>query len=446
MTSDTPPAPAADDATEAPFPPPTAAESSSARPRESQRIVGLDVARGFALLGIFLVNIDFMSLPVGATELIPEGKGDGLAWLFVEMFCEGKFYPLFSMLFGAGLILQKRNVEGRGAAFTPLYLRRLLFLSGFGLFHGLFLWYGDILFVYSFAGLLLLLASGFAGKTLLQISGLLWFGAVVVMASFAGLASIGSDENPFETSREAALETARNFELPEEILPIFAEGDIESKEWMAAEIGAYRDGPYLRTAGFRAVSFVFVSIITLFAGLDILAMFALGAALVKIGFFEEKGERWRTRLVGLAMLVGLPLSTASAVLPLAVQSYTGAVLSEVFRVVGGPILSLGYLSAALLLAQFGLFEKLLELLAAAGRMALTNYISQSLIGTFVMYSWGLGKFASVNGTERVLLVIVVFSCQLALSRFWLTRFRFGPLEWLWRSLTYWRRQPMLRTR
>lgn len=416
---------------------------AKAKPREAGRIAGLDVARGFALLGIFLVNIDFMSLPLGATELIPEGKSDGLAWLFVEMFCEGKFYPLFSLLFGAGLILQRRNVESRGAAFTPLYLRRLLFLSGFGLFHGLFIWYGDILFVYSFAGLLLLAASGFSGKTLLQIAGVLWLGAVVVMAGLGGLASIGSDENPYATSREEALRAAEEFELPEDILPLFSDGDIESTGWMAAEISAYRDGPYLRTAGLRAVSFIFVAILTLFAGLDILAMFSLGAALVKLGFFEQPGERWVPRLLGLAMLVGLPLSAASAVLPLASQSYTGAVLSEVFRVVGGPILSLGYLSAMLLLVQSGLFEKLLELLAAGGRMALTNYIGQSLIGTFVMYGWGLGRFATWSGTERLLFVLVVFMAQLALSRLWLSRFRFGPLEWLWRSLTYWSRQPMM---
>ena len=390
-----------------------------------------------------MVNIEFMAQPLGLSEFIPSGKGDGLAWLFVEMFCEGKFYPLFSLLFGMGLVLQMENVKAAGGSFVPLYLRRLFFLACIGLTHGFAIWFGDILFIYSVAGTLLLIASGLSGRWLLGISGVLWAMAALVMVGVSSLGALEGGDLSERPSREEMSARAAEVELPESILDIISEGDVESAEWIAAETSAFRDGPTLRSAGFRAASYFFAIFITLFAGLDILAMFALGAALVKLRLFDEEvGEIWVPRLLGAAMFIGMPLSALGAVLPLAVQTHGSVALAEGFRVIGGPFLSLGYLSAAILLVQADLFGRALELLAAAGRMALTNYLAQSVLATFVMYHWGLGKFGSFSGVERMLFVVTVFLAQLAFSRFWMTHFRFGPMEWIWRSLTYWKRQPL----
>ncbi len=419
--------------------------AAPAAPREQSRIDALDVARGFALLGIFLVNIDLMALPFGLIEARPAARADSAVWLFVSMFCEGKFYPLFSLLFGMGLALQRQNVLAAGGNFVPLYLRRLALLACFGLLHGLALWYGDILFVYSLAGLLLLAASPLPGRVLLGISGVLWVLGVLAVMSLVSIAALSGEGISGDTPREELLAEALATEVPEDLWETLGSGEIDSPEWLATEISAYRDGPATRAFGFRAVSFALSAGLVLFAGLDILAMFALGAALIRLGLFERtaSGELnpWFARFLAGAMLLGMPMAAASVILPVAMGPW-GDVLGQGLRVLGGPLLSLGYLSALTLALEANLLGRLLEHLAAAGRMALTNYLSQSLLATFVMYHWGLGQFGTWNGVERALLVLGIFIAQLFLSRLWLRHFRFGPLEWVWRSLTYLRRQPL----
>ncbi|REK00918.1 MAG: DUF418 domain-containing protein [Acidobacteria bacterium] len=434
---------------------------TAAAPRSpGDRLTGIDAARGFALLGIFLVNIDFMALPLGVITAPAGGSvAEVVARSFVAIFCEGKFYPLFSLLFGAGLVLQMRSVERRGGRFVPLYLRRLAVLAAIGLTHALLLWYGDILLMYAAVGVVVLAAVRLLGARGLAIAGV---AAWLLAGLLLGGLSMFEPPVPAEerASRDELLAEALAIELDESplrsLVTMVEQASsqstlVDEPQWMAAEIAAYRDGPYLQALGFRAMSFGFVFLVYLFGGaLDILAMFLLGAALCRWGLFDAggenaaRGEKWLLRLVGLAMLVGLPGSAFSHLAPDVVGGYLGNLLQEMLRVYCGPFLSAGMLAGLVLLARSGLARALVDALAAAGRMALSNYLLQTLIGTFVTYHWGLGMFGRLGALDRIWLVVGVFVAQVLLSQWWLQRFRFGPMEWLWRSATYWRRQPMRR--
>lgn len=424
--------------------------AASLAPRVSNRIEGLDVARGFALLGIFLVNIEFMAYPLGILETRPtEDVVDLGVWAFVRIFCEGKFYPLFSMLFGMGLMLQRQRVVARGRPFLPLYLRRLVVLSGLGLVHGLLIWYGDVLFVYSFAGFVLMLCSGLSGRVLLGIGGAFWGLGIIVVGSLALL--IPSD---MPDSREELLRDAASIEVdgpPLEFLfsSLGAEGPdgpsfngLEESPWVAAEIKAYREGSYFQAFGFRAMSFALLSVVVLMGGgLDILGMFFIGAGLVSLGLFREEGDGWPLRFVALALVIGIPVSAAGVVLPVYSPGGLGAGLGEIARILSGPMIALGYLGLWMLAGRSGLFRLARRALACTGRMALTNYLSQSVVATFVMYHWGLGQFGTWRLQDLAALVVGIYFVQLVVSSWWMERFRFGPLEWLWRSLTYGKLQP-----
>ncbi len=424
-------------------------------PRLAERIEGLDVARGFALLGIFLVNIDFMAYPLGILETRPkEDVVDLGVWAFVRIFCEGKFYPLFSMLFGMGLMLQRQRIVERGRPFVPLYLRRLVILCGLGLVHGLLIWYGDILFVYSFAGLVLMLCSGLSGRILVGVGCALWALGFLVVSSLGLL--MPSD---LPDSREELLIRAAAVQIEDAPLEyLFSTMDPEREEgtllhgpadppWIAAEMAAYREGPYFQAFGFRAMSFLLVSLLALLGGgLDILGMFFLGAGFVALGLFREEGEAWALRFVALALVVGIPVSAIGVVLPVYSPGGLGAGLGEGARILSGPVVALGYFGIWLLVGRLGMFAMVRRALASAGRMALSNYIAQSLVATFVMYHWGLGQFGTWRLQDLVGLVVGVYLVQLVVSSWWMERFRFGPLEWFWRSLTYGKLQPFLARR
>ena len=403
------------------------------------------MARGFALLGIFLVNIDFMAYPLGIVETHPqEDVVDLGVWAFVRIFCEGKFYPLFSMLFGMGLMLQRRRVVARGRSFFPLYSRRLIILCGLGLVHGLFIWYGDILFVYSFAGLVLMLCSGLTGRTLLGIGFVLWLLGLLVAGSLALL--LPSDlptgrEELLRQAAEVAVSTAPLDYLFSTMSPDGPNGAVVNgpadPPWMASEIKAYREGPFFQAFGFRALSFLMISLVAILGGgLDILGMFFLGAALVSLGLFEETGREWPLRFVLLALAFGVPVSAVGVVVSVSSPGGLGAGSGEAARILTGPILALGYLGIWILVVRSRLLVMTRHALACVGRMALSNYIAQSIVATFVMYHWGLGQFSTWRLPDLTALVVGIYIAQVVISGWWMRRFRLGPLEWVWRSLTY----------
>lgn len=425
-----------------------------------QRIRAIDVCRGFALLGILMVNMQFFAEPFGTWMLFDrsgEPALDRWAHRFVTIFAEGKFYPLFSMLFGMGLALQFSRAQGEGSKFTRRYIRRIAFLFVLGLAHALLLWYGDILFIYSFCAAILLACVRFKARTLLTIACLI----VCISAPLSGVFSaLSAFKPPAEEVAAASVEESRpaEDEPPGEVRTplgdLFAgfneHGGAASPEqawWLEAETRAYREGPWIQAFGFRAISWVFILIAGLFGfAWHALAMFFLGAALLKMGLFEDRQRAWAGRLALLGFGIGLPLVVGGLVARDHLPRVAGLFLWSVTGQVGGPLMSLGYVGAIILIVRNarGAAAKGAGLVANAGRMALTNYLTQTVVATAIFYHWGLGLFGQSTDAQRLGLALLIWACQLGVSTAWLSAFRFGPMEWLWRSATYARLQPMRR--
>lgn len=431
----------------------------------AQRIQAIDVCRGFALLGILMVNIQFFGEPFGSWMHWDHSAEPLLdRWLhwFVTVFCESKFYPLFSMLFGMGLALQFGRAGPGAGGFTARYLRRIGLLMLIGLAHGLLMWYGDILFLYSFCALALLWCIRFRARTLLIIACVIAGISAPLMGGFSMLSAFkpetvaadsasaeaapGADETPAEDAAPAPQQTP----LQELFAGFERYGSNASPEqdwWMAAEERAYREGPWLQSFGFRAISWASITVISLFGfGWHAMAMFFLGAALLKMGLFEERRRPWAVRLVMLGGFVGLPMVVASLWARDHLPALPALFIWGATPPIAGPLMSLGYIGAIILLVgrARGVGRVVSGAIANAGRMALTNYLLQTTIATFIFYHWGLAMFGQTTHSERIGLVLAIWTAEVAVSSVWLRVFRFGPMEWLWRTGTYLRLQPMLR--
>jgi uncharacterized protein len=175
----------------------------------------------------------------------------------------------------------------------------------------------------------------------------------------------------------------------------------------------------------------------------VLAMFLLGAALLKLGLFEPHRRRWHVRFVLVGICVALPLCAAAELAPRWIDPDIAAFFDAPLMLLVGPMLSLAYLGGITLLVSAGRLRPVTTALAATGRMALTNYLTQTLVATSIFYYWGLGWFGQISDAQRVGVALAIYLPQVALSVTWLRFFRFGPMEWLWRSITYLRPQAML---
>jgi len=437
--------------------------------QESQRIAAIDAVRGLALLGIFLVNIRFFSMPFGSyMELAPppeEGLVGAILHYSVKIFAESKFYPLFSMLFGMGLVMQFRRARQAGKPLVRAYSLRLVTLFLFGVVHAFGLWYGDILLLYSIVGAITLFLITFlrTPRNLIAIAAAIAFFAAVAGSGMGYLFLLNPPPTATET-QPALVETdtadtsdsayAELDPMPEpspfeQLLEGWQTGEAAGPEtplWMEAETRAFRDGPWLQALIFRSILYAsIVAFMLLGWGWHVLAMFLLGAGLMFAGLFEPRNHHWHKWFVAGGLLIGLPVSAWAAIIPSLENASTHAIATSGGLVfLAGPFVSLGYLGAITLITRSGVANALIGALAAVGRMALTNYLMQTVIATGVFYWWGLGLFGTFTNAERVTFVVGVFLAQVVFSVIWMRFFRFGPMEWLWRTLTYLRPQPLLR--
>lgn len=459
---------------------------------EHSRIEALDAVRGFALLGIFLVNIQSFAEPLA--KLIDHKPSPGSTTLEAALFyaiktiAEGKFYPLFSILFGMGLILQFNRASSARRSFAPLYLRRLLVLALFGLAHGLLLWYGDILFLYAVVGVPLLLMRKLRPKTMLIISVVLIAISSLTWTGFAALGTVAEQhiaaparpesadaagaapvQNPASESAdnappavakppqspqntaESVSPPSADASKPRTALDILAPGfetgevyDPTSDLRKEAEIVATRDGPYLHALIVRALNwstFMMVSVIAL--GWQVAAMFLLGAALMKWNIFDDSRRPLRRTLAILGLGIGLPLAAFASLAPL-LLGLPGVLIQALLVNPLAPIVALGYLAGVSLLADSGRARPLVRALANAGRMALTVYLLETIISCAIFQHWGLALFGQVPRTPRLFIVLAIYGSLVVFASLWLRVFVMGPFEWLWRTLTYLRPQPLLR--
>lgn len=391
-----------------------------------ERIGLLDGLRGLALAGIFVVNIEWFSRP---WQEFGNGMAQGLvgadhavAWL-VHVLVAGKFWVLFSLLFGIGFALMMERVQASGRP-VRLYLRRLAVLFALGIAHALLVWVGDILHAYAIAALGLLLMRGLSPRAQLGIGLALYLG-LYALSLLGGLAMM-----------------AMPMDQPE-IRQLLADG-VRDGEAAAA---VYAGGGFADITAQRARDFSML-LANAFGVVPLaLAVFLVGSWLFRSGRIADVAghRRFFVRMTVWCLPLGLALTLASAWLSTghADGFYNPRwVFASSLHGLGALPLTLGGVAALALAWQGDAGRRVLGTLAPAGRMALTNYLLQSVIAALVFYGYGLAMWGRIGHAGMVALALAVFALQVLASRWWLARYRFGPLEWVWRWLTYGRRPPM----
>lgn len=406
--------------------------------REEERIEILDVLRGFALFGILLVNMlafNQVMMAAAVVSLPDENRIDRIATWLIRWLAEGKFYSLFSLLFGLGFMIQMMRAEARGRRFVPVYLRRSLVLLAIGVLHGVLIWVGDILAIYAVLGVVLLLFRHMRPRGLL-----IW---AVVLLSLTTLLMAGSTLL-LDFGRQDPAAAAQ-------IDAMFAEQRATLLQEIERASTIYATGSYAEITAQRAPEFAKMWLTSIFIFPNVFAMFLIGAYFAKRGILADlEGHRGLLRRLCLWGLgLGLPLNAVYATLFMSqglsrMEPSWPLVVATGSQAAGAPLLALGYAAGLALLWMQPVRQPRLRLLAPPGRMALTNYLLQSLIATFIFYGYGLGLFGRLGAAVGVVITLLIYAFNVALSHWWLRRYRFGPVEWLWRTLTYGQPQPMRR--
>jgi len=409
--------------------PPASAGPGPKPPRE--RIVALDCLRGFAVLGILLMNIQSFSM-IGAAYENPRAFGDlsggnYVVWLLCHVLADQKFVSIFSMLFGAGVVLMAARREQAGVPAAALHYRRMAVLLVFGLMHAYLLWFGDILTAYALCGMLIYPMRRLPPWLLIMFGSIVWTGPIVIL-SFFGVTL------PFWPPDELR-------ELLDEWAPSAAAA--------AEEIAAYRGG-WLAQMPQRAKLAVLLQTVVFALGTFWVAggLMILGMGLHKLGMFAAGwSRRTYAAIIAAGAAVGLPIvlygvhwNEAAAW-----DGRYSMFFGSLYNYVGSLPLALGWVAALMWSCRSGRAPLLANALAAVGRMALTNYLLQTVICTSLFYGHGLGLFCRVERVGQVVVVAGVWVLQLIMSPLWLRRFEFGPVEWLWRRLSYAGEQPQLST-
>jgi uncharacterized protein len=402
----------------------------------AERIETLDVLRGFALLGILTVNMAGFSWPmdqVMSGAQLWESSRDLVADGLIAFAAEGKFYPLFSFLFGLGVAIQMERAEARGAQFAGWFCRRLFVLLGIGLAHAILVWEGDILVWYALFGFLLLAFRQRKPKTLLIWAALcLLIPALLIVGIWALLAGASLVPEVSQIIQREMMEDAE-----------------ASARKLEESIRVFSQGSYGEILAARFRNLVFMWLIGVFFVPTCFAMFLLGMYAGQRRLFHniEAHAGGFRRVLFWGLVLGLPANLiymlGSALSDLSDVYYIWF-LSSAAVAIGGPVLSLAYAAALTLLLRREGWQRALRPIAATGRMALSNYLFQSLVCTTIFYSYGFGLFGSVGRAAGMVFVLAIYLAQVALSVAWLKYFRFGPMEWLWRRLSYGQRQPMRR--
>ncbi|MEE1621513.1 DUF418 domain-containing protein [Zafaria sp. J156] len=376
-----------------------------------RRLAELDALRAFALLGIFLVNVQFFADPARFEGLpTPQDPAGTAVLAFVAALFTGKFYILFSFLFGYSFVLLWNACHQRGQDIVPVALRRFGSLLALGLAHGLLLFTGDILVGYAIGGAVLLASRAIRVRTATRLG--IWIVAAigVLMGLLAGLMALIEPWLASDPAFTAALEAAAR---PAE------EGHLASNLAL-----------YPTTLGG-----ILVGQVPLVLGLFFLGLASGKARLLERGITPRTLRR--TALTGLA--VGLPGAAVSAWGAELSQSYTGFVAAFAASTLTGPFLTAAYVCLLLLAFRTAPGGRLRAALAPAGRMALSNYLAQSVVMCLVFTDYGLDLAGALHPGSVVALCLGVYALQLAVSALWMARFGYGPVEGLLRAATYWRR-------
>jgi uncharacterized protein len=396
-----------------------------------ERILTLDVLRGIALLGVVVANVWLwfsgiaFRFPAYEKEL-DRFSLDSAVFVAIAVLVSGKAVSTFSFLFGHGFAIQLLRAQARGRSVVSTYARRLTVLLFIGLAHMLLLWYGDILTAYAVLGFVLLLFRNRRDRTLLTWAAILLIGMPLLLGGLPWLLTAFGVEVPLPSLEDIARRNAAT-------LTVFQGGSypaiVAENVHQAGKFYAGRKAPWM---------------------LYMLGLFLIGLYAGRRRMFEDvaaHGVLFR-RLIVWGIPIGLAGSIASAVLhstldPAAMLASPPLILlATALFVVGTVPLAAGYVSAVTLLLETPRWTHRLGVFAPVGRMAFTNYLCQTVVMLLIFYPYGGGRIGRTGPAVNLAIAVAVFAVQIVVSRVWLTHFQFGPLEWIWRSLTYGARQPM----
>lgn len=418
------------------------------------RIGMLDTTRGIAVLGILMMNITGLGLPNSydiPTVWGAESPVDITVWRVMSLLFEGTLRGLFTLLFGAGALLFLQRHAARSTDMQPadLYFRRTLWLIVFGLINGyLFLWSGDILFYYGIAGLVLFVFRNLPTRHLLLVA--------TVLMILQTLISVGEWHEFRETQQQAQAASARQAAgqpltaADSEALETFSslEGEWRpSRDYLEAMVSSIRES---YASAFSVLSahtwFMETEFFFRHGIIECLGMMLLGMALLKLGVLTGKtSSRTYLMMIVVGYAIGLPVNTME-VRTLETSGFAPETVVRTFMTydLGRIPMTLAHLGVIGLLCRTPWLSGMSRVLAAAGQMALTNYLSQSALCLFIFTGAGFALYGQLSRHELYYVVAAIWILQLAWSPLWLRHFRYGPAEWVWRSLTYGRLQRLRR--
>ena len=392
------------------------------------RIVSLDVLRGVALLGILPMNIQAFSM-IGAAYINPTAYGDlhganYWVWFFCHLLADEKFMTIFSMLFGAGIFLMTSHIEAAGRKPAAIHYRRMGWLILFGLLHSYLLWWGDILVNYGLCGLLAYCFRKMAPRKLI-VYGLMFLAVSSALFVYVDWIMPKMPQAQREAMTQHVWQPTPALEAQE--LAAYRSG------WWGEMRQRIDDSLINEVNGFIAISFWRVE-----------GLMLMGIAFFKLGIFSaQRPAKQYWNCIAAAVVIGFPLIIYGVQREIARgwEFRYSFFLAYQYNYWASILVSLGWVGATMLVCRSPGLKPFTRPLAAVGRMAFSNYIFDTVVCTTIFYGFGFGLFGKVSRTTQIEIVVAIWIAQLVLSMIWLRHFQFGPLEWLWRSLTYWKRQP-----
>lgn len=405
-----------------------------------ERETFMDVLRGFAILGIFIANLgagfSWYSESAHLTGPFLKPAWDAKMLFLHHWFIEGKFYSIFSLLFGWGIALQIKRANEKGINAIPTIKRRLVFMLLLGFCH-LLIWTGDIVFFYAMLGFLLLPMRKFADKTLLITSALLILSPILLYGLKMKFPMLNAPA-------EFLNQTGQKVEI--KIFPSFENIKSEAEFISAVKQFSWWDVLKDNFAGifFRYGYLIFISRIS-----KVFGMFLIGFVIGRTDFYKKILQH--KKLIITIIIAGLAIGIPSNYMLAHYMATAGSdyfqlkekgFYQTIFYALGVAPLALAYVGMFMLAFQSQVGKRFMSVFAPVGKMAFSNYIIQSLTGNFVFLTAGLGYMGQIGPVYYTLFGVLFFIIQIIYSTIWLRYFNFGPLEWLWRSATYKKWQPM----
>ncbi len=405
-----------------------------------ERIYTIDVVRGVAVLGILLMNIVAFGLP-SAAYLDPTAFGvavpiDRTVWAINYVFADGKFRALFTMLFGASMVLIADRAAGDARSPGPAaqHYRRMMWLFVIGMAHAWLIWFGDILVQYSIAGMIAFMFWRAPPRALWAfIAAILMLQSAINAGRYGELAATRTAATaPTATAADKARWQAR-----------IAEEKPDLTE-MRDEVAGYR-GTITMVFDTRARTTAFFQTVVVPLTLpEVLGFLCLGMLLFRNGFFTGS---WNGRAYAVVIVAGYAFALPVMIMlarRIVTAEFDPAIVAfgDMIAFIARPFVALAHAAVIIAVVKSGAVPRFVARVAAAGRMALSNYLATSVVATTIFYGYGLGMFAQFGRAQLYGLVAMIWAMMLLWSKPWLDRFRYGPAEWLWRSLSRWKFETM----